>query len=79
LRGSVAWGEAVRGIGDFYGPVVNLAARMVKQGEPGQIVVNGELAAALSPSVARAVPLGERTLRGFDAPVPLFLLEAVHA
>ena len=79
LRGSVAWGEAVRGIGDFYGPVVNLAARMVKQGEPGQIVVNGELAAALSPSVARGVPLGERTLRGFDAPVPLFLLEAVHA
>jgi adenylate cyclase len=78
VRGSVAWGEAVRGIGDFYGPVVNLAARMVKQAEPGQIVVDAECAAALSPTVARTTPLGERRLRGFDEPVALFALEGVE-
>jgi adenylate cyclase len=77
LRGSVAWGEAVRGFGDFYGPVVNLAARMVKESEPGRIVVDAAFAAMLSPSVARTVRLGDRTLRGFDAPVPMFVLEAV--
>jgi len=79
LRGSAAWGEAVRGIGDFYGPVVNLAARMVKQADPGQVVVDAAFAAALSPTVGRTVPVGERRLRGFDEPVPLFVLEAVSA
>jgi adenylate cyclase len=79
VRGSIAWGEAVRGLGDFYGPVVNLAARMVKEGEPGQIVVDASFAAALSPTVGRTIPLGERRLRGFDAPVPVFRLEGVDA
>jgi class 3 adenylate cyclase len=78
LRGSVAWGESVRGIGDFYGPVVNRAARMVKQADPGHIVVDAELAARLSPTVARTVPLGERRLRGFDAPVAVFALEGAE-
>jgi adenylate cyclase len=77
VRGAVAWGEAVRGFGDFYGPVVNLAARMVKAAEPGAVVVDVGFAAALSGSVARTVPLGERALRGFDEPVPLFALQAV--
>ena len=77
VRGSVAWGEAVRGIGDFYGPVVNIAARMVKEAEPGHVVVNGDLAALLSPSVARAVSLGERKLRGFGEPIEVFALEGV--
>jgi adenylate cyclase len=77
LRGSLTWGEAVRGFGDFYGPVVNLAARTVKQAEPGAVVVDAAFAAALSPSVASAVPIGERVLRGFDEPVPLFALQAV--
>jgi adenylate cyclase len=77
LRGSLTWGEAVRGFGDFYGPVVNLAARTVKQAEPGAVVVDAAFAAALSPSVASAVPIGERVLRGFDEPVPLFELQAV--
>jgi len=77
VRGSVAWGDAVRGIGDFYGPVVNLAARMVKEADPGQVVADAKLAAALSPSVARTVPLGDRRLRGFEDPVALFALEGV--
>jgi len=76
VRGGLAWGDAVRGIGDFYGPVVNLAARMVNQAEPGQIVVDTAFATALSPTVARAAPLGDRRLRGFDEPVALFALEA---
>jgi adenylate cyclase len=75
LRGSLAWGEAVRGIGDFYGPVVNLAARMVNQAEPGQIVVNAALAAALSPTVGRTVEIGPQPLRGFEEPVTLFALK----
>jgi class 3 adenylate cyclase len=79
VRGSVAWGEAVRGFGDFYGPVVNRAARAVKEAEPGQVIVDEEFASALSPSSpVRALPLGERRLRGFNEPKPLFALEAVR-
>jgi adenylate cyclase len=79
LRGAAAWGEAVRGFGDFYGPVVNRAARMVKEAEPGGVVVDAAFAAALSPSVARAVPVGERRLRGFGEPVAVFALEPAEA
>jgi adenylate cyclase len=79
VRGSIAWGEAVRGIGDFYGPVVNLAARMVKEADPGQVVVDPAFAAALSPSIGTTVALGERRLRGFDTPVQVFALEGARA
>jgi class 3 adenylate cyclase len=58
--------------------VVNLAARMVKQADPGQVVADAGFAAALSPTVGRAVPLGARRLRGFDDPVEVFALEAVE-
>jgi class 3 adenylate cyclase len=76
LRGGVAFGNLVRGYGDFYGPLVNLAARAVKHAEPGTVLVTTEVRdAAADRSGLRFVPAGEQTLRGFDAPVALYALE----
>ena len=38
LRGGLAAGALVRGYGDYYGPIVNTAARAAKVAEPGGIV-----------------------------------------
>jgi len=43
LRGGLAWGRLVRGYGDYYGPVVNLAARAVKEAQPGEVLADLEL------------------------------------
>lgn len=73
LRGALAWGPTTRGFGDFYGPVVNLAARAVKAAEPGEIVVDDGVAQALADPLA-VEPRGEVQLRGFAAPVRLWRL-----
>jgi adenylate cyclase len=73
LRGALAAGPMIRGYGDFYGPVVNLAARAVKLVGPGEIVGDAAVAAALTGDTDIAVtPAGEYPLRGFDAPVALY-------
>ena len=75
LRGALAAGPLVRGYGDYYGPVVTTAARVVKLAEPGAVLVTDEVRRrAAGPDLAFA-PLGEQSLRGFDEPVPLFRVE----
>jgi adenylate cyclase len=72
LRGGLAYGDLVRGYGDYYGPFVNLAARAVKVAEPGTVLVTDELRAAVGhrPGL-RFEPAGERVLRGFDGATTL--------
>jgi adenylate cyclase len=48
-RGAVGIGSVTPREGDYYGPLVNLLARLVKVGDPGELVVTGEVAGALSP------------------------------
>ena len=73
LRIGLAAGEVVTRDGDLYGPVVNLAARLVATAEPDQIVIDAETVRRLGDgSVARA--LGARRLAGFDDPVEVFAL-----
>ena len=43
LRGGLAAGECVRGYGDYYGPVVTVAARAVKRAAPGTVLVTREV------------------------------------
>ncbi len=72
LRGGLAAGGLVRGYGDYYGPVVNTAARVVKLAEPGAILVTDEVfrQAARAPLAFDAV--GAYELRGMDEPVELY-------
>lgn len=53
--------------GDYYGPVVNLAARLADQAVPGELLVDDVTAADARDLVFE--PGGRRELKGFDKPV----------
>jgi adenylate cyclase len=75
LRGGLAAGPLVRGYGDYYGPIVNTAARAAKLAEPGTVLVTSVVRdRAVSPGLSFR-SLGDQVLRGFDASVALFCLE----
>ena len=73
VRGGLALGEVMSRDGDYFGPTVNLAARVAKAAGAGTIAVSGELRRALADSY-RFTPLGPRALKGFDEGVELFEL-----
>jgi adenylate cyclase len=73
LRVGLAQGPAVALHGDYYGEVVNLAARLVKRAEPSQVVVSESVRSAAADSFAFEV-VQSKALKGFDDRVPAFLL-----
>jgi adenylate cyclase len=72
-RGGLAFGDVLSRHGDYYGPVVNLAARLADLAVPGEVLVAPEVAEAASPSAISFEPAGRRQLKGFPHPV------AVHS
>lgn len=73
-RGGLAVGELVLRGGDYYGPVVNLAARVADLAVPGELLVTPEVATAAGDAF-RFDPAGKRMLKGFEEPVALHTLE----
>jgi class 3 adenylate cyclase len=65
-RGAVGLGSATTREGDYFGPLVNLLARLVKAGAPGQLVATEPTVAALSPGDWLVEPLELDHLRGID-------------
>ncbi len=65
-RGGLAAGSLVTVHGDYFGPIVNLAARLVDTAVPGEILVDDAVALAADLDVEGA---GRRMLKGFDEPV----------
>ncbi|MEX2256935.1 MAG: adenylate cyclase regulatory domain-containing protein [Acidimicrobiia bacterium] len=76
VRGGLAFGDLVRGYGDFYGPEVTMAARVVQLAEPGQLLVTAGLRSVAGAGF-RFEPAGTRPLRGFSEPVELSTLDPV--
>jgi adenylate cyclase len=74
LRGALASGDLVRGYGDYYGPVVNGAARAVKLAEPGTILATDGVRHRTDSAAIDFEPFGEHHLRGIERPVRLFRL-----
>jgi adenylate cyclase len=68
-RGAVAFGDLVIRGGDYYGPLVNLAARLAELAVPSELLVTPEVASR-APGVA-FVPAGRRMPKGFTTPVEL--------
>ncbi len=68
-RGGVAHGIVVARHGDYYGPVVNLAARLADVAVPGEVLGDAGLADAAAPDSYRFEPAGLRQLKGFSDPV----------
>ncbi len=69
-HGGIAYGEVLARGGDYYGPIVNLAARLAEAAVPREVLVTEAVAAA----VEGLDPAGKRLLKGFDEPVPLYSL-----
>jgi adenylate cyclase len=72
LRGGLAAGALVRGYGDYYGPVVNTAARAVKLAEPGMILATDEVRRRVESTALAFESIGMKQLRGFESPVSLY-------
>jgi len=63
-RGGVAVGAVLALEGDFFGPVVNLAARLAAMAEAGEVLVTADVVARLDGAIATDA-LGSREVRGF--------------
>jgi len=72
MRAGLAAGTLVVREGDVFGPVVNLAARLVSLASPGQMVLDAQAAERLGRS--RVTSLGARHVAGLDEPVEIFTL-----
>jgi class 3 adenylate cyclase len=69
-RAGVAVGAVLALEGDYFGPVVNLAARLTAMAEAGDVLVTAEVAQRLDGDPA-TVPLGAREVRGFTQAIEL--------
>jgi adenylate cyclase len=66
VRAGVAAGEVLTRDGDYFGPVVNLAARVVKVAEPGMVSAPESLRAGLEAAGFRCEPFGTHPLKGIE-------------
>ena len=66
-RAGLAYGDVLVRGGDFYGPVVNLASRLVDEAVPQELLVTEEF--ALAAPDCDFEPAGRRMVKGFADPV----------
>jgi adenylate cyclase len=71
LRIGLAYGGVLIRLGDIYGPVVNIAARLTAEARPGRVLTDRDLAAALDghPDF-RLRRLRRVSVRGYDHLIP---------
>jgi adenylate cyclase len=71
VRVGLAAGVVAALRGDYFGPAVHRAARVVAVAAPRTVLVASEVAARVAPSALAFESVGARTLAGFDHPVEL--------
>jgi class 3 adenylate cyclase len=77
VRVGLALGDVLTRDGDYFGPVVNLAARVVQCASPGEVVVSATVQSALAGSDTFGfVSRGRQPLKGIREPAELFTLES---
>lgn len=74
VRMGIATGEAQLRGDDYFGPVLNRAARIMAAGHGGQILLDGVTSGMLSD--VNLISVGPRTLRDITKPVELFQVQA---
>jgi class 3 adenylate cyclase len=72
VRAGIAFGAVLTREGDYFGSVVNLAARMVAVAEPDAVLIDSTLRSELSAAEWVMEDAGTPSLKGFDSPVHLF-------
>jgi class 3 adenylate cyclase len=78
-RAGLVFGEVLFRHGDYYGPVVNLAARLVDAAIPGEALVGASVVEAVKEEDLAFEPAGRRMVKGFAAPVAVWTLTADDA
>jgi adenylate cyclase len=73
-RAGLVFGEVLFRHGDYYGPVVNLAARLTEAAIPGEALVDISVVGAVEDEGIGFEPAGRRMLKGFDVPVTVWAL-----
>lgn len=77
-RAGIAYGEVLTRGGDYFGGVVNRAARLAGLAGPREVLITGEVAAILSDEdLARFERLGPTLLKGVNSPVDVHRLVAM--
>jgi len=71
-RAGVSAGDVLFRLGDYYGPVVNLASRLTAEAVPGEVLT--DQSTDVGPDMALQ-PAGRRTLKGFAEPVRVWTVE----
>lgn len=71
VRAGLSYGLLLATDGDYFGPPVNLAARLADAAAPGQVLVSDDLRERLD-GAARTEPQPPRALRGIAEPVVAF-------
>jgi class 3 adenylate cyclase len=79
VRAGIALGPVLAQEGDYFGPPVNLAARLVAIAAPGTLVADRVMADALDPARWTATPKGPQSIRGFADRVEVFDLHTAAA
>ena len=75
-RAGLVFGEVLFRHGDYYGPVVNLAARLVDAAIPGEALVDASVVDSVKEDDLGFEPAGRRMVKGFAAPVAVWTLTA---
>jgi class 3 adenylate cyclase len=70
------YGEVLFRHGDYYGPVVNLAARLVDAAIPGEALVDTSVVEAVKDEGLGFESAGRRMIKGLATPVPVWSLSA---
>jgi class 3 adenylate cyclase len=78
LRASLACGAVVPHEGDYFGPVVNLAARLVDAARAGELLVTEEVSRVLDGRYA-ASPVAAMSFKGFPEAIKAVAIRAVRA
>jgi adenylate cyclase len=74
-RGGLATGNLLVRSGDYYGPTVNLAARLADLAVPNELLVSAEVVTEAKAPGLRFEPAGKRLPKGFEEPVSVFAVE----
>ena len=75
-RGGLVYGEVLFRHGDYYGPVVNLAARLVDAAIPGEALVDASVVEAVKDEGLSFEGAGRRLIKGLATPVAVWSLAA---
>ena len=74
-KGGVTFGDVAAHDGDYFGQIVNLAARATSAAAPHEVLLDAGAAAQLA---GQAEPAGSYDLKGFATPVALYRLTGAH-